>query len=190
MAVAWPDFSLATITETKYYDALKAAVAERCAAACAGAGHAFFFPASDQWCDATPDLNRLKELRNAIRSLAPAFVNFENEGYQWQAWSRFPIAYTAADVMGGEHSLAILPTPGSPESNAELLSVYRTNRTPSYCRSTGPSLRTAPGGSSASATSMYQDNPTTHGRAKRTAATTGRSTPTAKSARAATSPRR
>lgn len=125
MAVAWPDFSLATITEAKYYDALKAAVAERCAAACAGAGHAFFFPASDQWCDATPDLNRLKELRNAIRSLAPAFVNFENEGYQWQAWSRFPIAYTAADVMGGEHSLAILPTPGSPESNAELLAVYR-----------------------------------------------------------------
>ena len=32
MAVEWPDFSLATITEAKYYNALKAALAERCAA--------------------------------------------------------------------------------------------------------------------------------------------------------------
>lgn len=126
MAVAWADFTQATITEAKYYDALKAALAERCAAACAGTGYCVFFPDEDQWCDATPDLTRLALLRQALRDLAPKFVRLEDERYAWQAWSRFPIAYAAADLMKGEHSLAILPAPGTPEANGALLEVYRT----------------------------------------------------------------
>ena len=36
MALEWPDFQQATITDAKTFDALKRAVAERCAAAAAG----------------------------------------------------------------------------------------------------------------------------------------------------------
>ena len=126
MAVEWPDFTQATITEARCYDALKAALAERCAAACAGTGYSIFFPCDDQWDDATPDLTRLTRLRQALHNLAPKFVRLEDERYAWQAWSRFPIAYAAADLMKGEHSLAILPAPGTPEAHRVLLDVYRT----------------------------------------------------------------
>lgn len=126
MAVEWPDFARATITEARYYNALKAALAERCAAACAGAGSCIFFSDDDQRDDATPDLTRLRRLRKVLRDLASKFIRLEDERYPWQAWSRFPIAYTDADIMKGEHSLAILPTPGSPESCAGQLEVYRT----------------------------------------------------------------
>ncbi len=125
MAVAWPDFSEATITDASVYEALKAALAERCAAAAAGAGYGVEFPAVDEYADATPDLARLERMRDAVKSLAPKFVRLEDESYQWQAWSRFPIAYEAADVLKGDHSLAMLPPPGTPESSADHLRIYR-----------------------------------------------------------------
>ena len=125
MAVDWPDFRQAGITEARHFAALKDALAERCAAACAGAGESIDFPVGEQWRGPVPDLYRLTRLRSAICSLAPRFVRLEDELYRWQAWSRFPIAYTRADPMKGDHSLAILPSPGTPEANADLLGVYR-----------------------------------------------------------------
>ena len=126
MAVDWPYFSQATITEAKYFNALKAALAERCAAACAGTAYQIDFPADDQWDSITPDLDRLKSLRSALQSLAPRFVRLDDERYAWRCWANFPIAYTAADLMKGEHSLAILPVESTPEANCVLLEVYRT----------------------------------------------------------------
>lgn len=126
MAVAWPDFSEATITDASCYEALKNALAERYAAANAGSTYGIEFPVPDNYADAAPDLERITKLRDAVRNLAPKFVRLEDESYQWQAWSRFPIAYTAADVMKGDHSLAILPPPGTPESSATHLEIYRT----------------------------------------------------------------
>ena len=125
MALEWPDFTQATITDAETFDALKRAYAERCAAASAGAGHAVPDDAEYWGADVTPDLDRLVSLRNAIRSLAPKFVRLEDERYRWKSWVNFPIAYTGADLMKGEHSLAILPAPGTPEGDPARLADYR-----------------------------------------------------------------
>ena len=124
MALEWPDFQQATITDAKTFDALKRAVAERCAAAAAGSGHCGHI--ADGWFDPTPDLERIRALRDAIRGLAPFFVRLEDERYRLFSWSRFPIAYTGADVMQGEHSLAVLPAPATPEADSARLGDYRT----------------------------------------------------------------
>ena len=126
MALEWPDFSQATITDASCYEALKNALAERCAAASAGYGYHYEYPAPDDGAAAAPDLERLTELRTAIRNLAPRFVRLEDERYRLCAWSIFPASYSSADVMKGEHSLAILPAPGTPEASAEHLQIYRT----------------------------------------------------------------
>ena len=123
MALEWPDFTQATITDAETFDALKRAYAERCAAASAGAGHAVPDDAEYWGADVTPDLDRLVSLRNAIRSLAPKFVRLEDERYRWKSWVNFPIAYTGADLMKGEHSLAILPAPGISPSHRGRFSI-------------------------------------------------------------------
>ena len=125
MAVEWPDFSQATITDATTFDALKRAYAERCAAASAGVGYAVAHDAEFWGADVTPDLDRLTQFRRALQALAPKFVRLEDERYQWQAWSRFPIAYAGTDLMKGEHSLAILPAPGTPEGDSARLEEYR-----------------------------------------------------------------
>ena len=123
MALEWPDFSQATITDAKTVDALKFAVAERAAAARAGNGYSGY--TADGWFDPTPDLHRIRTLRDAIRGLAQFFVRLEDERYKWQAWSRFPISYSGNDLMKGEHSLAILPAPATPEADSARLEDYR-----------------------------------------------------------------
>lgn len=124
MALEWPDFSQAAITDAKTVDALKFAVAERAAAARAGSGYSGY--TADGWFDPTPDLDRIRTLRDAIRGLAPHFIRLEDERYRLFSWSRFPIAYTGAEVMTGEHSLAVLPAPATPEADSARLEDYRT----------------------------------------------------------------
>lgn len=126
MAVGWPDFSQATITDAATFDALKRAYAERCAAACAGTGHAVYHDAEYWGADATPDLDRLIQFRKAMMALAPKFVRLEDERYAQKSWSNFPIAYAGADLMKGEHSLAVLPAPATPEGDSARLADYRT----------------------------------------------------------------
>jgi len=126
MALEWPDFSQATLTDARFLDALRFAFAERYAAAGARNGFYVQYPWTGYWEDATPDLDRPENLRRAIRSLAPNFVRLEDERYEWQAWSSFPIAYSGNDLMKGEHSLAILPAPGTPEGDSARLEDYRT----------------------------------------------------------------
>lgn len=124
MALEWPNFSQATITDAKTFDALKRAVAERSAAAAASSGHSGYI--AEGWFDPpTPDLERIRALRDAIRGLAQFFVRLEDESYPLCAWSRFPISYSGSDLMKGEHSLAILPAPGTPEGDTEMLAEYR-----------------------------------------------------------------
>ena len=139
MAIAWPDVSAAAITDAAPLYALRRAYAERCAAACAG-NAALWSPSgrpspavgavaydADPGFDmsAQPQLARLTKLRAALLSLAPWFIRLQDERYGWTSWSNFPIAYSAADLMRGDHSLAILPAPGTPEANAAQLAVYR-----------------------------------------------------------------
>ena len=126
MALDWPDFSEASITDAAPLDALGVAVAERAAAASAGTGSHVTtdFPPASYSSD--PVLSRLVALRNALRALAPRFVRLEDDRYKWEAWSRFPIAYSGDNLMKGEHSLAVLPMPGAPERSAESLEIYRT----------------------------------------------------------------
>ena len=126
MALEWPDFSQATLTDARFLDALRFAFAERFAAAGARDGFYVQYPWTGYWEDATPDLDRPENLRLALRSLAPNFVRLEDESYRWQTWSRFPIAYSGSDLMKGEHSLAILPAPGTPEGDSARLADYRT----------------------------------------------------------------
>ena len=126
MALEWPDFSQATLTDARFLDALRFAFAERFAAAGARDGFYVQYPWTGYWEDATPDLDRPENLRLALRSLAPNFVRLEDESYRWQTWSRFPIAYSGNDLMKGEHSLAILPAPGTPEGDSARLEDYRT----------------------------------------------------------------
>ncbi len=125
MALEWPDFSQATITDARFLDALRFAFAERYAAAGARNGFYVQYPWVGSWEDATPDLDRPENLRLALRSLAPNFVRLEDESYPLCAWSRFPISYSGSDLMKGEHSLAILPAPGTPEGDPERLEEYR-----------------------------------------------------------------
>ena len=126
MALEWPDFSQATLTDARFIDALRFAFAERFAAAGARDGFYVQYPWTGYWENATPDLDRPENLRLALRSLAPNFVRLEDESYRWQTWSRFPIAYSGNDLMKGEHSLAILPAPGTPEGDSARLGDYRT----------------------------------------------------------------
>ena len=125
MALEWPDFSQATITDARFIEALKFAYAERYAAAAARSGFYVQYPWTGFWEAATPDLDAPDRLRLALRSLAPNFVRLEDERYPLSAWSRFPIAYTGNDLMKGEHSLAILPSPGTPEGDSARLDEYR-----------------------------------------------------------------
>ena len=126
MALEWPDFSKATITDAAPIQILYDIVAERCAAAGAYDGYGVEGDSLDWTYAAEPVLERLTRLRNTLRDLASRFIRLEVESYKWEAWSRFPIAYNGTDLMKGEHSLAILPVVGTPEANAVELERYRT----------------------------------------------------------------
>ena len=83
MAVGWPDFSQATITDAATFDALKRAYAERCAAACAGTGHAVYHDAEYWGADATPDLDRLIQCSYTLLGLISFLTYGEDECRAW-----------------------------------------------------------------------------------------------------------
>ncbi len=125
MALEWPDFTQACATDEAPYRFLVDALAERYAAASAATGRGIGFPVSSDSTRPAPLLSRLESLRENLRSIAPSFVRLEDPSYRLRSWSGFPAAYSGTDLMKGEHSLALLPAPGSPERDPEALRIYR-----------------------------------------------------------------
>ena len=138
MAVEWPDFATATITDAAPLLAIADALRERQAAANAARTHldaptsSFVFPGG--WSGAVyyarpsfaPSLDRLLAVRSYMCNIAQYFVRLEDERYGWSSWSTFPIRYSREDLLCGEHSLAMVPSPGSPEQSAASIDAYRT----------------------------------------------------------------
>ena len=122
MALDWPDVSNAGITDAAVFRALADALRERQAASGGGEFPLAWSGASP----ATPALETLRWIRACILSLATGFVRIDDETYPYDSWSDFPICYTAEDLYRGEHSLALLPAPGTPEGDPTALAAYRT----------------------------------------------------------------
>ena len=127
MALAWPDVSSATITDAAVLRSLANAMRERQAAAAAlGGQFVGEFPIFYDVHHVTPALYRLRQIREYIRALAPQFVRIDDDSYASDTSNECPHAYTDEDLFRGEHSLASLPAPGTPEGCEAALTVYRS----------------------------------------------------------------